>query len=53
MLKTASDVTALQNQRRELKAQAQNLGEALAKMGPFHNPAPLTGLDRVGDRVHQ
>jgi site-specific DNA recombinase len=32
-LKAADAVTALQNQRRELKARANNLGEAIAQMG--------------------
>ncbi len=32
-LKAASEVTDLQNRRRELKGQAGNLGEAIAKMG--------------------
>jgi len=32
-LKAAEGVTTLQDQRRELKGRAQNLGEAIARMG--------------------
>lgn len=53
-LKAAGAVASTQNQRRELKGQAQNLGEAIAKMG---HSAPLlqqlAGIESEIERIDE
>ena len=50
-LKTAGTVGALQDQRRVLKGQAQNLGEAIAKMG--HSATLLQQLASVESEIER
>ena len=53
-LKAAGAVASLQNQRRELKGQAQNLGEAIAKMG--HSATlfqQLAGIESEIERIDE
>jgi hypothetical protein len=50
-LKVADAVNDLQSQRTELKAQAQNLGEAIAKMG--HSATLLQQLAGIESRVEE
>jgi len=50
-LKAADAVTTLQSQRRELKSQAQNLGEAIAKMG--HSATLLQQLATIESEIEQ
>lgn len=50
-LKAADAVTTLQNQRRELKARANNLGEAIAQMG--HSATLLQQLAGVESEIER
>jgi hypothetical protein len=50
-LKAAGAVANLQNQRRELKGQAQNLGEAIAKMG--HSATLLQQLAGIESEIER
>jgi chromosome segregation ATPase len=50
-LKAAGAVASIQNQRRELKGQAQNLGEAIAKMG--HSATLLQQLAGIESEIER